>query len=853
MADVVQALELADAQADLQRIQTAPAGPSSAPVLQELASTFASFLVGRLLRQRSRSRAEFAPRLGFTPLQHSPFPDALVDAFRAREPVAGALLPHASVAFLVSTAPPSVSHWAPLIARGERVGLGESTVPHISTRRWPCSRCYLLVGIEQEPARHAALAGVPNRHLRLCGALVSCTVDAIGRVRRIEGLEAMPARVFRAAEQLCHCGAGMMEVLQALGSHAASTTAAAAHPTAGAKLGAVTLGAGSKRHRSVGPATDADPAPAAKVLRTNELKNGRATDAAAPPAAARAEATVSEIVAAWAPGAPVSSSNQPWGAAEVALERLQVACMAAWSRERALGHHIRLELSAAGVAFAEERGHQAEVEDAGTADAAHAGPLGAAITLRDGLVFSLTSIPTQGGGHFTLPERHIAWPRMIPAPSGSAPEDCSAGVSSARILVTGRTWRLRVMAPLLRAALRTLPHKQRCGWRECSDNAATLVLDCDTAAAGYSVAQCWQAVAELLHTRDLLVMFAVVHCPHTERDKGSAGAAQDSAADDAAGTLEHLKFSYPETNVVVELAALNMVRIRACATSASDTVPALPDPGSASLAEGMHVNAAEQVLQQLDFTFPLGHVLHSPAAPGVTAAGSARAPQWSALEVFAGLNIAAQPPKPRELMARFYPAQLRSAAPQTLLDGLAYTSVGHAALARAAAPAALASLGLQAGVRVGVTQIAPPYRALLRMAHGVQLPSGAQGCAEVACGIELRAGGLALVHFDLRGQQGAILLHMQQQQLQARTPGRPQTLRQPPQLRMPQEVPGYAALVQAMLGGDAPLAWRVQDVKAMVAKEQVGGRTVVVQQADLERVANVIVKHVDAQLTVAPC
>ena len=248
-------------------------------------------------------------------------------------------------------------------------------------------------------------------------------------------------------------------------------------------------------------------------------------------------------------------------------------------------------------------------------------------------------------------------------------------------------------------------------------------------------------------------------------------------------------------------------------------------------------------MQSLTLSFPLEHRLQAQgdAAQGLSGTTGAHAPPvWSALEVFAGLHIVAEPQLPSDLTALFYPSQLAAAQPQLMLDGLAYTTVGHNALMNAVAPSAIAQVSLQRVPQAALKHTAPPYRALLRMAGQLHSDAGAAArYAEFACGVELRACGIALLHFDLRSQQGDLLLYNER--------GAPAAQAKP--LAMPREVPQYGALMQTLLSSKAPLAWRVQDAGAFVPAEADGGGTVVVWQRDLDQVVHRILRYLDTQLS----
>jgi hypothetical protein len=359
------------------------------------------------------------------------------------------------------------------------------------------------------------------------------------------------------------------------------------------------------------------------------------------------------------------------------------------------------------------------------------------------------------------------------------------------------------------------------------------VRDFDMQAPNCSAADCWHSVAELLHMRTVLLMFAIVHRP-PEATSGQGAVSAPAASSESHAYV----FQYQEVQVTLKLAALNALNI------AVDVQQQTASGGNANTEQAGKAQPAWQHLQSLTLSCPLEHRLQAQgdAAQGLSGTTGAHAPPvWSALEVFAGLHIVAEPQLPSDLTALFYPSQLAAAQPQLMLDGLAYTTVGHNALMSAVAPSAIAQASLQRVPQAALKHTAPPYRALLRMAGQLHsVASAAARYVEFACGVELRACGIALLHFDLRSQQGDLLLHNER----SAPPGQAKSL------AMPREVPQYSAFMQTLLSGKAPLAWRVQDAGAVVPAEAEGGGTVVVWQRDLGQVVHEVLRYLDTQLSV---
>ena len=437
----VQALELASAQSALRRLHAtyatvAPAGSRPA-LIPALARHLGQFLVSSMLQERSATRAAYATRLGFPPLPQPPFPAAVLAEFRDRvDPLVAEMIPDAPAFILLGSSDATPTLWATLLRAQQAGGLCAQRAQVIPGRRHLATHCYLAVGIESAAAAKRD-GGAPHRHLRLCGVLFTCIGDAVGRAQRIEGMEVMPARVFRVAEDLFSRGASPEAVLAAVRGAAAAPAAAVA--------------VGGKRPRA-GSSEGVDEPPSKWVR----------VDGAAAPAAAVDRSD--EVAAA-----------RPWGPAEVAHERLQVGCMLAWGRTRALASHLRAHLTAAGVAFTEER----PVSDGGGGAASLAACGRAAFVLS-----ALPQRPEPGRPDTTapIPEPNGAWPQVLLDRSGLRPAAGTAppppGVQSARIVVTGATtWRTEVTSPLLRAVVQAGGGGAAAGgWGPCPAAADALSL-----------------------------------------------------------------------------------------------------------------------------------------------------------------------------------------------------------------------------------------------------------------------------------------------------------------------------------------------------------------------------------------
>jgi hypothetical protein len=834
----LQALELSDLQQQLQQLQIEYAVPSPdtdrPPTLHALATLLARFTVDHLLQQRSASRAAFAERLGLLMSPQAPFPPLLLAAFLAsRGPVAAALFPDAPVYFLLNTAPRSVSLWAAELRRGKRTGIASSKVPLIPRRRWLSTRCYLVVGVAP-PEATRLLGELPNRHLRLCGALVVCIVDAVGSVRHVDGMEVMPARVFRCAQELFETGVGVGEVLRELDSHG-QVAARGWWGEGGARRAARWCKAfacqqiGFKRSRDAMDGRGAEHAPR-KVERIDCKKEGSAilhaasqtedarsdVGAGTGPVSTTRNGKSSVQVLDRAPGASGQSKEgnlHPWGPADVGLERLQVACMLAWARVRALAQHIRVELDAAGVSYAEEWGARAAAPPAEVG--AGPGKVAKALRMEDGIVFELHRLPMKGGASMAIPEGHIAWPRLLLDPAHASGEPQSGGVRAAKLVLTGSSsWQLRVEAPLLCSVLRTLPPGH--SWRLCPDEASTLVRDYDLASPNVDVSQCWLAVAALLLARSLFVMFAVLQRPDARGMAPPVATPPTSAV---------LSFPYPGVTVTVDLASLSCLRVRVIATDATTAAGTDAPPGT--------------LLQELLVTFPVEHRLK--ATPVQPASNLATTQQlWQSLDVHADAVIAPRVPIASEL-DRYLNQHLRAADLQQFLDTVAYTTVAHTALFAATQPDAIARLHLR-HVRIGVVHTGPPYRVLLQLATLTKRAAleGMPVFGEFGVGIQIRAEGVATLHFDLRQEQAAKVVFDKRHRAPQEERG---------WARMPQEVPKCAALIREMLEGDSPLASRVDDVRALVKQPLEGGLVVMVQQGKLGDAVAAISRHVDAYLS----
>jgi hypothetical protein len=767
----MQALELREAQQQLQVMQQAAiaevvAGQKPGQVLlAKLADALADFLIERLLKQRSASRISFASRLGLSPQPRPPIPPAMLHNFLARAPDIAAIYPQHATYFALGAMPPSVSLLAAPLAAGTAQRLRGSQ-KGINSRHYLHSQCYATIGLEGQRGLDGA-PQLPNSDLRLCGVLVNCLLDSSGRVRHIGAVDAMPSRVFRRARQLYQASSSSASILAALGSP-----------------GHVFV-QGWWTHREEANA----PAPAPLLLGAQPHAHMKSANVCELPAARHAKCCALMKDAKTAP----RDSNQAakpseWGPADIGLERLQVACMLAWARERTLASHMRGELQGAGVLYEEQQMHQDPTEVAG----------GAGFGLR--CVFLLCALPRRPPGQqLDIPEGFQAWPRVL-GHAGAMPgvgDPPSASVESASIALTGpASWQLRVHGAALCAALRlskqvdcsqNTSDSSRWQWQASSDEPGTIVREYSLHDSGCRLQHSWRDIAEVLLTKELFVAFAIlqVHKPD-------------------AACCQAIRFAYPGVTIDVTLLHLQQLQVRVCAA----------------------VNAMEHIGFSAEAGTPLlellvGHHLEHQIVKGQ-------------LHVFLSPVVSSHSFPSSYVFELALTKFIRSFELQHFLDALAHTTVGHRMLA---VPPDLS--GLSKLSRVFVEEMVPPYRLLLVFeTHAMAL----QRPRRYACGLQLCAGGTALLHFDLRAQQVPRLVQekLWPQASDSRSSSG----------KLPLEVLDYKGLVRQLCSGQTPLARLPPDPHAASFVEGQAGAAVIVQQGNLQYVLCIIAKHVDMHLPV---
>jgi hypothetical protein len=754
---VLQALELKEAQQQLQVMQqsafaevTAGQNPGQV-LLVKLADKLADFLTERLLKLRNAVRISFASRLGLSPQPRPPFPPEMLSTFLSSAPEIAALFPQHSTYFAMGAMPPSVSLLAAPLAAGTAHWLrGGRAV--VKTRHYVHSQCYAAIGLEgQQSAPQLRKAD-----LRLCGVLVICLLDASGRVRHIGAVDVMPSRVFRRARELYWSGSSSASILAALVSpgHAVAqgwwtvreepvAAAAAAQPNA------------DHRSRSV-----CDEVPVAKHHKSRASAKDR--------------------------GAGEGNTRSEWGPVDIGLERLQVACMLAWVRDRMLASHMRAELQGAKVLYEDQQMHQDPAEDRG----------GPGFGLRS--VFLLRALPRRPPEEqLRIPEGFQPWPRVLLGHAEVAALDSdppNAAVKSASITLTGpASWQLRVHGSALCAALRLSTQEgsnasvlSRWQWSVSTDEPDTIIREYSLHESGCRLQHCWRHVAEVLLTKELFVAFAILQ-PVQKPE---------------AVCSDRIRFSYPGAAIDVTLLQLQQLQVRVCAAvNSAEHIGFAAEPGTVLL---------EAVI---------GHHLEHRIVDGQ-------------LQVFLSPVVSTCFSAPCLVFELALTKLIRSLDLQQFLDALAHTTVAHRVLAVPPDLSGLSNLS-----KVVVEGMMPPYRLLLVFeTHAMAL----KGSRRFGCGLQLCAGGTATVHFGLRAQQVPRLVQEKLWPKASESQGNSG--------KLPSRILGYSELVRQLCGGQTPLARLPADPHAATFVEAEAGAVVVVQQGRLHYVVAAIAKHVDMSL-----